>query len=68
MLYKTMAVEKITKMAKIFEMDYPSKASFIRDLRSNGYSVNPKHVKTAEGYDYVIDNTNCQEWDWEAVK
>jgi len=49
---------------QIIEMEYSTKKQFIEDLRSNGYTVNEMKVKTAEVFDYIIDHTNCNEWDW----
>lgn len=64
MIYKTCAKEKETGRLVVVELDCSSKNNFIRDVRSNGYSVNPKRVLTKKSYDFVIENTNCYEFDW----
>lgn len=43
---------------------YRTKAQFINDLRCNGYKVNPKKVKLADVFDYIMEHTNCNPWDW----
>lgn len=49
----------------IFEhQEYPSKVDFVRDLRKNGYKVNPRKVKPAIVFDYIMNHTNCEPWDW----
>lgn len=50
---------------RIENQDYPTKADFIHDLRHNGYRVNPKKVKPAEVFDYIMNHTNCNPWDWD---
>lgn len=47
----------------IENQDYPTKADFIHDLRHNGYRVNPKKVKPAEVFDYIMNHTNCNPCD-----
>jgi hypothetical protein len=64
MIYKTLAKEKQTGKLVVVELDCFSKRNFIRDVRSNGYSVNPKRVLTKKSYDFVIENTNCYASDW----
>ena len=49
---------------KIIESEYRRKADFIRDLRRNGYRVNPLKVKEATEFDRIMDTTNCHYWDW----
>lgn len=48
----------------ITEQEYRTKADFIHDLRSNGYKVNPLKVKTSRTFDYIINHTDCNLWDW----
>lgn len=45
--------------------EYNRKADCINDLRRNGYKVNPKKVKPAELFDYIMNHTNCAPWDWD---
>lgn len=68
MRYKTIAKDKFTNEMVSICRDYPTKKAFIEDLRRNGYAVDEKMVKTEAGFDYVMDNTNCNWWDWKAVK
>ena len=49
----------------ITNQEYPTKSDFIEDLRHNGYKVNPKKVKPADVFDYIMNHTNCNSWDWE---
>jgi len=49
-------------------MECTSKSKFIQELKQNGYSVNPDKVQTKEQYDYIIQHTNCQPWDWNPKK
>lgn len=48
----------------ITEQEYRTKADFIHDLRRNGYKVNPLKVKTSQTFDYIINHTDCNLWDW----
>lgn len=63
--YKTIATEKRTGERIIIEMEHISKNAFISDLRNNGYKVNDKKVRLADEWDWIMDNTDCCEWDWE---
>ena len=65
MKYKAIVKDKQTKKLTIIESDYNCKNDFIHDLRSNGYMVNNKKVKEAKLFDYIINNTNCNKWDWD---
>lgn len=49
----------------IKNQEYQRKADFIHDLRANGYKVNPKKVKPANVFDYILNHTNCAPWDWD---
>lgn len=48
----------------ITNQEYQTKADFIHDLRRNGYKVNPLKVKTSRTFDYIINHTDCNPWDW----
>ncbi len=48
----------------IQNQEYNTKADFIHDLRCNGYKVNPKKVKPADVFEYILAHTNCNPWDW----
>lgn len=45
--------------------EYNTKSEFIHDLRRNGYSVNPKKVKTSDVFEYIMAHTDCHTWDWD---
>ena len=62
--FKAMVIDKDTKKHTIIESEYPNKSAFIKDLRNNGYKVNPDKVKKSEIFDYITNNTNCNIWDW----
>lgn len=49
----------------IKNQEYNTKAEFIRDLRCNGYKVNPKKVKPADVFEYILEHTNMNPWDWD---
>lgn len=49
----------------IKNQEYKNKADFIRDLRRNGYRVNEKKVKPSEVFDYILNCTDCNPWDWD---
>lgn len=57
-------VKDYSRTVFIRDQEYPTKADFIHDLRANGYKVNPRKVKPARVFDYIIDHTNCHPWDW----
>ena len=62
-LYKAL-VKDTNKQLVIIESEYKSKKDFIADLRKNGYKVNPIKIKKAEIFDFIMDHTNCNDWDW----
>lgn len=62
MMYK--ALVKGNEGLQIIESDYPTKNDFIKDLRANGYKVNPIKVKKSNIFDYIMNETNGHEWDW----
>ena len=49
---------------RFHHQEYRTKADFIHDLRCNGYKVNPMKVKTSRTFDYIINHTDCNPWDW----
>ena len=49
----------------IKNQEYANKAAFIYDLRKNGYKVNPRKVKPADVFEYILNHTNCAPWDWD---
>lgn len=48
----------------ITDQECRTKADFTHDLRANGYKVNPLKVKTSWTFDYIINHTDCNLWDW----
>lgn len=66
MLFKALVKNKDTGEVTTIESDYSSKSDFINDLKHNGYSVHRAEPK--ELYDFVIDNSNGNKWDWETAK
>ncbi|MBT4638223.1 MAG: minor capsid protein [Deltaproteobacteria bacterium] len=52
---------------KIMEMQSESKKQLISDLRANGYQVNPAKVKKTEVFEYIMNHTNAEEWDWREI-
>lgn len=66
-LYSAM-VKDGKRVVIIRDQDYPNKAAFIRDLRVNGYKVNPKKVKPSDVFDYICDHTDMNPWDWDLKK
>ena len=44
-IYKASVYNKDTKRFEIIESEYNRKSDFIRDLRRNGYRVNPTTLK-----------------------
>jgi hypothetical protein len=66
MLYSAVVKDKYdnNKVKFIKNQEYSRKSDFIRDLRSNGYAVNPLKVKKSEVFDYITEHTNCNLWDW----
>lgn len=49
----------------IRNQEYDRKSDFIHDLRRNGYKVNPRKVKQADVFEYILNHTNCYPWDWD---
>ncbi len=67
-MYKAIVTDKKDGSKVIIESEYNTKAEFIHDLRANGYAVNPIKVKTKEVFDYIMNHTNCNTWDWKEIK
>lgn len=51
----------------IENQEYSNKANFIKDLKHNGYMVNPDKVKESEVFDYIMENTNCEPQEWKYI-
>ena len=44
-----------------------SKKEFIEMLRNNGYSVTYHKVKEEYVFDWLINHTNLEDYDWKAI-
>lgn len=62
--FKAIVRDRQTKEIVIIESEYKTKTDFVRDLRQNGFIVDPGKVKTSEIFDYIMENTNGNVWDW----
>lgn len=67
MLYSAV-VKDGGRLVIIEDQEYPTKMAFIHDLRKNGYAVNPKKVKESKLFNYIMNHTDCYEWDWELTE
>lgn len=52
----------------IKDQEYKNKSDFVKDLRRNGYKVDPRKVKPSVVFDYIINHTNCNPWDWKLTE
>lgn len=66
-MYKAIVTDKMNGRKVIIESEYNAKEEFIHDLRANGYAVNPIKVKTKEVFEYIMNHTNCNHWDWKEI-
>ena len=53
------------RVVVIKDQEYRTKSESVHDLRANGYSVNPKKVKAADVFEYIVNHTNMNPWDWD---
>jgi hypothetical protein len=67
MKFKAWVKDKTNKQYTTIESDYNTKTEFIKDLRANGYAVNPYKVKISAIYDYIINETNCTPYEWKYI-
>lgn len=67
-MYKAIVTDKMNGRRVVIESEHNTKAEFIHDLRANGYAVNPVKVKTKEVFEYIMNHTNCNPWDWKEIK
>jgi len=67
MLFKTCVKYKPTGKYSIIESEYRTKAQFISDLRANGYAVNPLKIKEVNLYNWILENTDCEEHVWKYI-
>ena len=67
-LYSAIVKDKETKKKVFIEnKEYSRKQDFIKDLKNNGYAVNPLKVKESEVFSYILNNTNCDNIDWKYI-
>lgn len=66
MVFKATVRNKETGQSTVIESEYNLKSDFVKDLRSNGYSV--VRAEPKEVFDFVIENTNGTKYDWEDTK
>ena len=66
-MYKAIVTDKMNGRRVVIEDEYNTKAEFIHDLRRNGYAVNPVKVKAKEVFEYIMEHTNCNPWDWKEI-
>lgn len=57
-----------SRLVIIRDQEYNTKVDFINDLRHNGYKVNPRKVKPSNVFEYIINHTNCNPWDWDITE
>ena len=66
--FKTIATDKKTGEKICIVSEYPTKTNFIKDIRANGYRVNPIRVAEEKNYDYIMDHTNATDNDFKKYK
>ena len=67
-LFSAVVKDKQTKETiLITNKEYETKSQFIKDLKNNGYAVNPYKVKESEVFDYIINYTNCELVEWKYI-
>lgn len=66
-MYKAIVKDKMDGRKVIIESESNTKEEFIHDLRANGYAVNPIKVKTKEVFEYIMNHTDCNPWDWKEI-
>lgn len=66
--YKALVYDKLAMKYVVIEDSFCTKAEFIKELRRTGYRVNPDKVKPAHIFDYILNNTNMNSWDWNIRK
>lgn len=62
--FKAVVKDKRSKEISIVTSTANSKKEFISDLKQNGYIVDPKKVKQSKDFDYIMNRTNAEDWDW----
>jgi len=68
MLYSAVVKDKQTHETTIIEnKEYLTKAAFIADLKGNGYAVNPYKIKESNLFEYILNNTNCENEEWQYI-
>lgn len=62
--YKAIVTDKETKQKRTVTIEARTKNEAIHDMRRNGYAVNPIKVKKESVFEYIMNKTECREWDW----
>lgn len=62
--YKAIVIDNKDNKPKIIEGYANTKLEFIRNLRKNNYKVNFRKVKKYEVFEWITQNTNCNDLDW----
>lgn len=63
--YKALVKDTYTGKYTVVSGEAYTKSDFINDLRKNGYKVNDRKAKRADVFDYIVNHTNMNYWDWE---
>lgn len=66
--YKTLAYDKKYKVWDVITREYETKAEFVKELRANGYKVNPLRVAEEKVWDYIMDHTDATDIDFKTIK
>ena len=64
--FKGLVKDKQTKERKILEAEANSKTEWLEMVRDNGYSVTNWRVKESHVFDWIMENTNGEKWDYQA--
>jgi hypothetical protein len=63
--YSATVKEKGRKEAVILSSkSYNSLEEFRSDIKANGYRVYRNHIAETARYNWLLDNTNCDDWLW----
>jgi len=66
-MFSAWVKDKRTKELVRIDSECINKISFISDLRSNGYMVNPDMVKESEVFEWIMKNTNADKVEWKYI-
>ena len=63
--YKALVENKENGKLVVLTVEAENKADAKKDIRLNGYTIRNNRCLESKYYDYVVENTNCEKWDWE---